>query len=580
MTIDEERPKPAKGLSNLGNTCFYNSTMQCLMHTHSLYDWQTKVTEERQLIIKKGTVVVNEKKVEVPDAVITLKENTSLPLVSALQHFLAEFRVGRNPNPSPLFQQIAVKAPRFRGWAQQDAHELLRYLLDGIRTEELKRYKDAIFTYLGVEDKPTPEQIIMCKALIDSTDRCYIDSIFGGSLLQIISCSKCKHMSNSLEPFLDLSLPLNYGAPSTPTVPTFFPPNNRREGTPSKHKVKKLKKKERREAKKAAKANKTATTVENGNTENGNGEMQSPPTASTDELNPTTTAAIGTTDDIKAIDDNSSTDDDSSNEDMSVSDNENSNPADDAMENGNLSSSSPNYVAVLSPPPPEDDHTEERTVLNSLKHFTAPESLCASNAYECENCCAPYNKQLPANSKDKMTVEATKRYLIYSPPCVLTVHLKRFEQVAMTTFGNRMRTRKIRGHVEFPFVLDISPFCSQNGQRINKGQNEVIYSLYGLVSHSGDLGGGHYVAYVKSRNNVESLKQFMEAGMKPDRLCQTMEELNNGITVTQSVNKEEILQKLDENATWYYASDSHVRTINISEVKNAEAYILFYERIF
>uniref|UniRef100_A0AC34GK40 USP domain-containing protein n=1 Tax=Panagrolaimus sp. ES5 TaxID=591445 RepID=A0AC34GK40_9BILA len=184
-----------------------------------------------------------------------------------------------------------------------------------------------------------------------------------------------------------------------------------------------------------------------------------------------------------------------------------------------------------------------------------------------------------------MTVEATKRYLIYSPPSVLTVHLKRFEQVPMNTWGNRMRTRKIRGHVEFPFVLNMAPFCSRIGQRVRQGQQEVIYSLYGIVSHSGDLGGGHYVAYVKSRNKVEELKQFMEAGMKPDRLCQTMEKLNNETEQQEqqlkasALSKEEILQKLDENATWYYASDSHVRQINVNEVKNAEAYILFYERI-
>lgn len=84
-----------------------------------------------------------------------------------------------------------------------------------------------------------------------------------------------------------------------------------------------------------------------------------------------------------------------------------------------------------------------------------------------------------------MTVEATKRYLIYSPPSVLTVHLKRFEQVPMNTWGNRMRTRKIRGHVEFPFVLNMAPFCSRIGQRVRQGQQEVIYSLYGIVSHSG-----------------------------------------------------------------------------------------------
>lgn len=45
------------------------------------------------------------------------------------------------------------RAPRFRGWQQQDAHELLRYLLDGIRTEELRRFKEAIENYIKIDDK-------------------------------------------------------------------------------------------------------------------------------------------------------------------------------------------------------------------------------------------------------------------------------------------------------------------------------------------------------------------------------------------------------------------------------------------
>lgn len=62
-----------------------------------------------------------------------------------------------------IYIYIIFRAPRFRGWAQQDAHELLRYLLDGIRTEELRRYRDAIFAHLGVEDKPDADQLLMCK---------------------------------------------------------------------------------------------------------------------------------------------------------------------------------------------------------------------------------------------------------------------------------------------------------------------------------------------------------------------------------------------------------------------------------
>ena len=44
-------------------------------------------------------------------------------------------------SPSPIFEAIVKKNPRFRGYRQQDAHELLQCLLDGIHCEELSRLK-------------------------------------------------------------------------------------------------------------------------------------------------------------------------------------------------------------------------------------------------------------------------------------------------------------------------------------------------------------------------------------------------------------------------------------------------------
>lgn len=51
---------------------------------------------------------------------------------------------------------VFCRAPRFRGWAQQDAHELLRYLLDGLRTEELNRHKEAISKYVKATKNNNP----------------------------------------------------------------------------------------------------------------------------------------------------------------------------------------------------------------------------------------------------------------------------------------------------------------------------------------------------------------------------------------------------------------------------------------
>lgn len=53
-------------------------------------------------------------------------------------------------------------------------------------------------------------------------------------------------------------------------------------------------------------------------------------------------------------------------------------------------------------------------------------------------------------------------------------------------------------------------------QRIEKGLKKVYYSLYGVVSHSGDLSSGHYVAYIRSRcPSSQTEKFFYEAANLP-----------------------------------------------------------------
>ena len=50
---------------------------------------------------------------------------------------------------------------------------------------------------------------------------------------------------------------------------------------------------------------------------------------------------------------------------------------------------------------------------------------------------------------------ATKQFLLHSLPPVLTLHLKRFQQVGYSL-------RKISESVPFPFILDVTPFCTEN----------------------------------------------------------------------------------------------------------------------
>ena len=67
-------------------------------------------------------------------------------------------KTGAN-NPGHLFGQVCRRSPQFRGFQQQDAHELLRHLMDSLRTEEVKRQKTAILKQFGLSEKTDPKTV-------------------------------------------------------------------------------------------------------------------------------------------------------------------------------------------------------------------------------------------------------------------------------------------------------------------------------------------------------------------------------------------------------------------------------------
>ncbi|XP_058516512.1 ubiquitin carboxyl-terminal hydrolase 45 isoform X3 [Ochotona princeps] len=156
--------------------------------------------------------------------------------------------------------------------------------------------------------------------------------------------------------------------------------------------------------------------------------------------------------------------------------------------------------------------------------------------------------------KDKKTqgvyTNARKQLLISAVPPILILHLKRFYQAGLSL-------RKVNRHVDFPLVLDLAPFCSATCKNVNAG-DKVLYGLYGIVEHSGSMRGGHYSAYVKVRT--------------PSR------KLSEHITGKKSVPD---LKECDSESAgqWIHVSDIHVQVVPESRALNAQAYLLFYERI-
>lgn len=222
---------------------------------------------------------------------------------------------------------------------------------------------------------------------------------------------------------------------------------------------------------------------------------------------------------------------------------------------------------------------DECSIQSCLSQFTALELLTGNNKVGCETCTERIN------GKDGKTVytNATKRFLVSSPPAILILHLKRFQ------IGPRCMFRKMTKHVDFSTILDLAPFCAMDKLKklpnVNRGQNELLYSLYGVVEHSGGMHGGHYVAYVKVRQPVKAgdprwwfLPKSANTAPGSAGSGDADPDSESDLSGYESGEGPAPVAEAPPGK-WYYVSDSMVSEISEEKVLRAQAYLLFYERI-
>lgn len=555
-----------RGLTNLGNTCFFNAMLQNLAQTPFLLEVLKETSESGEHFELPGGImkISDEEKIEVPKIKGELKEwgTFTQTLAETLEEL--QTKSGGVYAPNRVLKQFTLKWPQFAGGDQHDSHEALRHLLESVRSEDLRRFQQVILKDLGYGTIIDPKNVEndqkqKIKFYGNQAQERILrpEPVFRGYLVSTLTCQDCNNISPRQETFLDISLPVTTDKPHPPSARRKTSPEPLEKQTfgPTKTQMKKEKRAERkfkrmtknqsRKTQSASHAVGDSIDDENKETEN----VSSPMSESDADVEDTDDTLSHTKSSCDANGNNTELKSpltiekkDDMPENPFKNEGEGSNKAtainvNNVMYEATVSSAGIANLTThiskvkISEDDVIDDEDEkqkaiknqqllrqqqhrtrqishadwsntlgpryqcpegELSVQSCLNHFMSVEYMMGNNKVGCEAC----TERINGKKGKTVYTNATKQFLISSPPAVLILHLKRFQ------VGMRGMFRKIAKHVEFHTILDLAPFCASKVKllgHVRRHQKKLLYSLYGIVEHSGSMHGNlKHIFFIKT----------------------------------------------------------------------------------